>query len=59
MMDLQQSAIMFIVITILNTWLMAFAYKNVKFVLKHKYVYLFVFFSFLNCTYFKMVVQSC
>ncbi|XP_038047462.1 translocon-associated protein subunit gamma-like [Patiria miniata] len=35
-MDLVQSAILFGVMTIVSTWLVAFAYKNVKFVLKHK-----------------------
>jgi len=35
-MDLYQSAILFVLVTILTTWLVAFAYKNVKFVLKHK-----------------------
>uniref|UniRef100_T1JLQ7 Translocon-associated protein subunit gamma n=1 Tax=Strigamia maritima TaxID=126957 RepID=T1JLQ7_STRMM len=35
-MDLYQSAILFVVITIVSTWLVAFAYRNVKFVLKHK-----------------------
>ncbi|XP_077531881.1 translocon-associated protein subunit gamma [Haemaphysalis longicornis] len=35
-MDLYQSAIIFAVMTISCTWLIAFAYKNVKFVLKHK-----------------------
>ncbi|KAH7960901.1 hypothetical protein HPB49_024673 [Dermacentor silvarum] len=35
-MDLYQSSIIFAVMTIACTWLIAFAYKNVKFVLKHK-----------------------
>ncbi|XP_072036521.1 translocon-associated protein subunit gamma-like [Amphiura filiformis] len=35
-MDLFQSAILFGVMTLVSTWLVAFAYKNVKFVLKHK-----------------------
>ncbi|CAN7943748.1 unnamed protein product [Ixodes pacificus] len=35
-MDLYQSAIVFAVMTLLCTWLIAFAYKSVKFVLKHK-----------------------
>lgn len=35
-MDLLSSAILFVVVTILTTWLVAFAYKNTKFVLKHK-----------------------
>jgi translocon-associated protein subunit gamma len=35
-MDLYSSVILYIVATILTTWLVAFAYKNVKFVLKHK-----------------------
>jgi len=35
-MDLYQSGILFAVGTIISTYLVAFAYKNVKFVLKHK-----------------------
>merc|ERR1711909_161384 len=35
-MDLYQSAILFVVGTIISTYLVAMAYKNVKFVLKHK-----------------------
>lgn len=35
-MDLQASAILFVLVTLATTWLVAFAYKNVKFVLKHK-----------------------
>lgn len=35
-MDLFQSGILFAIVTLISTWLVAFAYKNVKFVLKHK-----------------------
>jgi len=35
-MDLYQSAIIFLVMTVLSTYLVALAYKNVKFVLKHR-----------------------
>ncbi|XP_014784243.1 translocon-associated protein subunit gamma [Octopus bimaculoides] len=35
-MDVLESALLFIVGTLLSTYLMAYAYKNVKFVLKHK-----------------------
>jgi len=35
-LDLYHGAIFFIVTTLISTWLIAFAYKNVKFVLKHK-----------------------
>merc|ERR1711976_607724 len=35
-MDLYQSAILFGVMTIVSTYLVAYAYKNVKFILKHK-----------------------
>ncbi|XP_033642611.1 translocon-associated protein subunit gamma-like [Asterias rubens] len=35
-MDLVQSAILFGIMTIISTWLVSFAYRNVKFVLKHK-----------------------
>ncbi|XP_076451773.1 translocon-associated protein subunit gamma-like [Babylonia areolata] len=35
-MDLYQSAIFFVVGTIVSTYLVAMAYKNVKFILKHK-----------------------
>lgn len=35
-MDIVQSAVLFAVVTFVSTWLVAFAYKNVKFVLKHK-----------------------
>jgi hypothetical protein len=35
-MDLYQSAIIFILGTIISTYLVAMAYKNVKFILKHK-----------------------
>ncbi|KAI2795782.1 hypothetical protein RDWZM_004584 [Blomia tropicalis] len=34
--DVLSHAISFVIGTILNTWLIAFGYKNVKFVLKHK-----------------------
>merc|ERR1712168_1695223 len=34
-MDLKQSAILFTVMTLVSTYLMSFAYKNVKFLLKH------------------------
>merc|ERR1712038_1583781 len=36
MMDIYQSAIIFSVMTLISTYLVALAYKNVKFVLKHK-----------------------
>lgn len=36
-MDLVQSAVLYAVMTLVSTYLVAFAYKNVKFVLKHKY----------------------
>uniref|UniRef100_A0A2K5SDW5 Translocon-associated protein subunit gamma n=1 Tax=Cebus imitator TaxID=2715852 RepID=A0A2K5SDW5_CEBIM len=35
-MDLTQSAVLYSVMTLVSTYLVAFAYKNVKFVLKHK-----------------------
>lgn len=35
-MDLYQSAILFVIVTLVSTYLIAMAYKNVKFVLKHK-----------------------
>lgn len=35
-MDLIQSAVLYSVMTLISTYLVAFAYKNVKFVLKHK-----------------------
>ncbi|KAK3582818.1 hypothetical protein CHS0354_035757 [Potamilus streckersoni] len=35
-MDLYQSGIIFVIGTIISTYLVSFAYKNVKFVLKHK-----------------------
>jgi len=35
-MDLYHAAVLLVVMTLLNTWLISFAYKNVKFVLKHK-----------------------
>lgn len=35
-MDLYQSAVLFVLVSVVSTWLVAFAYKNVKFVLKHK-----------------------
>ena len=35
-MDLYQSGILFGVMTLITTYLIAYAYKNVKFVLKHK-----------------------
>ncbi|ETE66366.1 Translocon-associated protein subunit gamma, partial [Ophiophagus hannah] len=35
-MDLFQSAVLYTVMTLVSTYLVAFAYKNVKFVLKHK-----------------------
>lgn len=38
-MDLVQSAVLYGVMTLVSTYLVAFAYKNVKFVLKHKYVH--------------------
>lgn len=36
-MDLVQSAVLYAVMTLVSTYLVAFAYKNVKFVLKHKW----------------------
>ncbi|KAG8224042.1 hypothetical protein J437_LFUL001119 [Ladona fulva] len=36
MIDLYSSIILFIVVTLVSTYLVAFAYKNTKFVLKHK-----------------------
>lgn len=36
-MDPMQSWYLWIVMTLASTWLIAFGYKNVKFVLKHKY----------------------
>ena len=35
-MELLDSAILFVLVTAVTTWLIAFAYKNTKFVLKHK-----------------------
>uniref|UniRef100_A0A0E9WMD9 Translocon-associated protein subunit gamma n=1 Tax=Anguilla anguilla TaxID=7936 RepID=A0A0E9WMD9_ANGAN len=35
-MDLVQSAVLYGIMTLVSTYLVAFAYKNVKFVLKHK-----------------------
>merc|ERR1712121_350171 len=35
-MDLYQSAIVFVLGSLLSTYLVAYAYKNVKFILKHK-----------------------
>uniref|UniRef100_A0A646QF33 Translocon-associated protein subunit gamma n=1 Tax=Hemiscolopendra marginata TaxID=943146 RepID=A0A646QF33_9MYRI len=35
-MDLYQSAVLFAAVSLASTWLVAFAYKNVKFVLKHR-----------------------
>nr|CAG4645216.1 EOG090X0GZE [Leptodora kindtii] len=35
-MDLLTSSPLFLIVTILSTYLMAFAYKNTKFILKHK-----------------------
>ena len=35
-MDPYSSGIMFAVMTLISTWLVAYAYKNVKFQLKHK-----------------------
>ncbi|KAL4220904.1 SWI/SNF and RSC complex subunit Ssr3 [Mactra antiquata] len=35
-MDFYQSGILFAICTLVSTYLVAFAYKNVKFVLKHK-----------------------
>ena len=37
-MDLYQSAIVFILGTVISTYLVAMSYKNVKFILKHKSV---------------------
>ncbi|XP_064021267.1 translocon-associated protein subunit gamma isoform X1 [Pogoniulus pusillus] len=36
-MDLVQSAVLYSVMTLISTYLVAFAYKNVKFVLKHNF----------------------
>lgn len=36
-MEPLQSAIIWVVVTVLSTWLVAFGYKNTKFVLKHKW----------------------
>ena len=37
-MDLYSSAVFFAIFTLISTYLVAMAYKNVKFVLKHKWV---------------------
>lgn len=39
MIDLYSSFISFIVVTLGSTYLVALAYKNTKFVLKHKVIY--------------------
>ncbi|CAH1393918.1 unnamed protein product [Nezara viridula] len=36
MIDVYSSVLAFVVVTLLNTYLVAFAYKNTKFILKHK-----------------------
>lgn len=38
MMDLYSTFVLFIAITCASTYLVAFAYKNTKFVLKHKVI---------------------
>ncbi|XP_054160928.1 translocon-associated protein subunit gamma-like [Oppia nitens] len=35
-MDLYQSIAVFVLVSVVTTWLVSFAYKNIKFVLKHK-----------------------
>ena len=35
-MDIYQSIIFFVIMTLVSSYLVAMAYKNVKFVLKHK-----------------------
>ena len=37
-MDPYQSGILFVVVTLVSTYLVSFAYRNVKFLLKHKWV---------------------
>ena len=36
LMDPVSSAILFVIVTLISTWLVGFAYKNTKFILKHK-----------------------
>lgn len=36
MIDVYSSIVSFIIVTLASTYLVAFAYKNTKFVLKHK-----------------------
>lgn len=45
-MDPIQSAVLFILMTGISTYLLSFAYKNVKFILKHKYVLPIFYFFF-------------
>ena len=42
MMDPVQSAILFVLMTGISTYLLSFAYKNVKFILKHKWAIVLV-----------------
>ena len=35
-MDIVSSALLFIIVTLVSTWLVAFAYRNTKHLLKHK-----------------------
>jgi len=36
MMDLVTYAVLFVALTVLNTWLVAFSYRKTKIALKHK-----------------------
>ena len=36
MMDMMSSSILFAVVTLISTWLVAFSYRNTKHLLKHK-----------------------
>jgi len=47
-MDIYQSAVIFVVMTLICAYFIAMAYKNVKFVLKHKYVTSLYFSSFIH-----------
>jgi len=55
-MDLLTSSPLFLIITCLSTYLVSFAYKKTKFVLKHKVFYIF---TMLGQYFFQIFYKFC
>lgn len=58
MIDLYSSLISFVVVTLVSTYLVAFAYKNTKFVLKHKVSFNLMSSASLSCLYLSSFITE-